>query len=222
MAVAATVERFQLTVREPAVSGFLHRPAAEILGAVVLTHGAGANANAPLLVAVANTLADAGYAVLRCDLPFRQKRPTGPPLGSGKEDREGLRNAVLAMREVAAAPVFLAGHSYGGRQASMLAADDSTVAKALLLLSYPLHPPRKPEQLRTAHFPALHTAALFVHGARDPFGSEEEMRAALALIPARTQLLMVEGAGHELARTEKNRDVLAERISHAFQEFVRS
>jgi predicted alpha/beta-hydrolase family hydrolase len=66
------------------------------------------------------------------------------------------------------------------------------------LLSYPLHPPRKPAQLRTAHFPALHTRALFVHGSRDPFGTLEEMESALRLIPASTPLLPIEGSGHDL------------------------
>ena len=73
------------------------------------------------------------------------------------------------------------------------------MADALLLLSYPLHPPRKPEQMRTAHFGQLRTPAFFVHGSRDPFGSVEEMRAAVAMIPARTELMIVEGAPHGLA-----------------------
>ena len=67
-------------------------------------------------------------------------------------------------------PVVLGGHSYGGRQATMLAAEEPGVAEALLLLSYPLHPPNKPAQLRTAHFPQLRTPALFVSGTKDPFG----------------------------------------------------
>ncbi|HEY2911831.1 MAG TPA: alpha/beta family hydrolase, partial [Candidatus Angelobacter sp.] len=88
----------------------------------------------------------------------------------------------------------------------------------LLLLSYPLHPPRKPEQLRTAHFPQLITPALFVHGGRDPFGSQDEMKAALQLIPARTMLLEFEGAGHELLGKKSEEDLPA-RIIKAFQNF---
>jgi uncharacterized protein len=68
----------------------------------------------------------------------------------------------------------------------------------LLLLSYPLHPPRKPEQLRVKHLPELRVPALFVHGTRDPFGSIEEMEAAIALIPVKTELLRVDGTGHDL------------------------
>jgi len=82
----------------------------------------------------------------------------------------------------------------------MVAAEQPAVADSLLLLSYPLHPPDKPAQLRTAHFPALRTPAVFVHGTKDPFGSVEEMRAALALIPAAARLVIIEGAGHDLKR----------------------
>jgi predicted alpha/beta-hydrolase family hydrolase len=80
----------------------------------------------------------------------------------------------------------------------MLAAEEPNVADVLLLLSYPLHPPHKPEAPRTGHFGAIQIPALFVHGTRDTFGSIDEMRAALTLIPARTDLAEVEGAGHSL------------------------
>jgi predicted alpha/beta-hydrolase family hydrolase len=80
----------------------------------------------------------------------------------------------------------------------MLAADEQGVADGLLLLSYPLHPPGRPDRPRTEHLPRLRIPALFVHGTRDPFGSSEEMEAALKLIPAKTSLLRVEGVGHDL------------------------
>jgi hypothetical protein len=152
-----------------------------------------------LLVALGEALAGHGYTVLRCDLPFRQERRTGPPFPRQAErDRAGLRNAVAAMRKRGAARIFLGGHSYGGRQATMLCAAEPALASGLLLLSYPLHPPRKPEQLRIQHLPNLRTPSLFVHGTRDPFGSIEEMTKALQLIPAKTELMKVEGAGHDL------------------------
>jgi len=122
---------------QPAVRGFLHRPENAARASLVLTHGAGSNANAPLLVAVAEAFAGAWIMVLRCDLPFRQLRSNGPPRGNGAADRAGLRRAVEVLRELGPQRVFLGGHSYGGRQGSMLAAENPAVAEGLLLLSCP-------------------------------------------------------------------------------------
>jgi predicted alpha/beta-hydrolase family hydrolase len=204
---------------EPAVRGFLHEPSQPNGDALVLTHGAGANCQSKLLIALAEAFADAGYLVLRCDLPFRQSRPHGPPFPAmAARDREGLCRAVETLRSKSAGRIFLGGHSYGGRQGTMLAAEQPNVVAGLLLLSYPLHPPRKPAQLRTEHFPRLRTRALFIHGGRDPFGSHDEMNEALALIPAQKMLLEIEGAGHELLGKKANEDLPA-KIAQAFQEF---
>ena len=168
---------------------------------LVLTHGAGGNCNAPLLVAIDNAFRAAGFEVLRFNLAFRQRRPFGPPSpATAAQDRDSLREAVAEMRKRVSGPVILGGHSYGGRQTTMLAAEEPALADALLLLSYPLHPPNKPDQLRTAHFPRLRTPAVFVHGTKDPFGTIEETRAALESIPAKTELITLSGLGHDLAQ----------------------
>jgi uncharacterized protein len=183
------------------VRGFLHRPQGAARQGLVLTHGAGGNCRAPLFVAAAEAFSAAGLSVLRCDLPFRQRRPSGPPSPSGAAaDRAGLREAVLALRGIVVGPVSLGGQSYGGRQATLLAADEPELAAALILFSYPLHPPGKPDRLRTEHFPRLRVPALFVQGTADPFGSIAEVSAASAAIPAATQLLPIDGAGHDLRR----------------------
>ncbi|MEQ1946868.1 MAG: alpha/beta family hydrolase [Bryobacteraceae bacterium] len=180
------------------VRGWLHEPERPLGKGIVLAHGAGSNCESPLLRATAEAFAAAGYHVLRCDLPYRQQRPHGPPISAlAGRDREGLQRAADAMREIVPV-VVLGGHSYGGRQSSMLLAEQPGVADMLLLLSYPLHPPKKREQLRTAHFPKLHTPALFVHGTRDPFGLIPEMEGALAALPGRHRLVSIEKAGHEL------------------------
>jgi predicted alpha/beta-hydrolase family hydrolase len=190
------------TIEKSRVRGFLHAAQGSKAAGLVLTHGAGGNCNAPLLVALAGAFSKAGVSVLRCDLPFRQKRASGPPSpASAAEDRAGLRDAVELLREMAPGAVYLGGHSYGGRQASMLAAEQPELAERLLLLSYPLHPPDKPSQLRTGHFPNLRTPAVFVHGTADPFGSIAELQSSLTLIPARTKLLPIERAGHDLRRS---------------------
>jgi uncharacterized protein len=183
------------------VQGVLHRPAEPNQHGIVLAHGAGSNYNAPLLVALARRFEENGYTVLRYDLPFRRLGTKGPPMPAHQaRDREGIRAAVSVMRTMVTGTIVAGGHSYGGRQTAMAAAEDPAVARSLLLLSYPLHPPNKPEQLRTSFFGDLRTPALFVHGTRDPFGTVEELRSHLGLIPAATEVIAVEGAAHDLKR----------------------
>jgi len=226
---------------DPKVRGYLHVPETPSGDGLVLTHGAGSNAQSPLLIALAETFSAAGFTVLRCELPYRQSRSFGPPgPGDAARDRAGLKNALAAIKAAGAPSLsrrslagqggdfdspqtaigsqrsergeskrwtstFLGGHSYGGRQASMLCAEEPDLVAGLLLLSYPLHPPRKPEQQRTQHLPDLRTPTLFVHGTRDPFGSIAELEQAMKMIPAKTKLLTIEGAGHDLGFKGKTR-----------------
>ena len=206
---------------DPPVRGVLHP--ADGADGLVLTHGAGGNKDAPLLVAVANAFAARAVTVLRCDLPYRQVRSRGAPSPSGAaRDRDGLRTALAVLRTRVTGRLFLGGHSYGGRQASMLLAEDSSLAAALLLQSYPLHPPGKPETLRAEHLPRLRTPTVFVHGNVDPFGTLEELEKARALIPAKTMLLAVTG-GHDLGWGNRRRDTeLPNRISATFLDLAAS
>jgi len=211
--VANDAERLEdLTPGQPPVRGSLHR--AQSADVLVLTHSAGGNSNSPLLVAVAEEFVARGVNVLRCDLPFRQRRPHGPPMRTANEDQQGLRRAADLMRARFSGRVFLGGHSYGGRMASMLLAADRAVADALLLLSYPLHPPRKPQQMRTQHFPDLGTPTLFVQGTKDEFATIDEIEASRKLVAGKNELLVIEGAGHSLGPK------FAERIVEAFIGFV--
>ena len=181
---------------DPPVRGTLHRGDGD--GTLVLAHGAGSNHGAPLLVVVARAFAAEGVTVLRADLPFRQARASGPPRPAEAErDRRGLAAALDAVAG-GTGPHLIGGHSYGGRQASMLLAEQPARAQGLLLLSYPLHPPARPERRRIEHLPAVRVPTLFVHGTRDPFGTGEEIEAARALIEAPTALLLVPGAAHGL------------------------
>jgi predicted alpha/beta-hydrolase family hydrolase len=189
---------------DPAVRGVLHAAAGP--DALVLTHGAGGNMDAPLLIAVAGALVERGVSVLRCDLPYRQVRPSGGPSPAGAaRDRQGLRAALAVLGRRMTGRLFLGGHSYGGRQASMLLAEDPTLAAALVLQSYPLHPPGQPDKLRTAHLSRLRTPTVFVHGTTDPFATPAELAQARTLIPARTTLVETT-AGHDLGLTPRKRD----------------
>lgn len=205
---------------EIAVRGWLHEPVHGNGDAVLLTHGAGADCQSKLLVALAGAFEDAGFVVLRFDLPYRQERPHGPPsFGNAARDRQGIWRAIEVMKEESKGSILLGGHSYGGRQGTMLIAEEPQLADALLLLSYPLRPPLKREQLRTAHFPKLVRPAFFVHGERDPFGTAAEMKAALDTIPGPHALMEVESAGHDLLG-RKTASELPERIVREFVEFL--
>jgi predicted alpha/beta-hydrolase family hydrolase len=205
-------------IDESGVRGFLHQPEKPSGNGLVLTHGAGSSCQSPLLIAVATEFCASGTTVLRIDLPFRQVRPHGPPVrGSAEKDQQGLSQAIALLKQVVPGRTFAGGHSYGGRQATMLAASQPDMIDGLLLLSYPLHPPTSLAQLRTAHFPKLQSPALFVHGTRDGFGSLAEMTEALKLIPSRTRLVPVDGAGHELL-SKRNEKSLPKAIVIAWSE----
>jgi predicted alpha/beta-hydrolase family hydrolase len=207
---------------EPAIRGFLHVPSQPTGNVIVLTHGAGSDCQSKLLVEMSDALAASGFTVLRCDLPFRVARPYGPPSpGTAIRDRDGLRRAVEVMKDKTSARLFMGGHSYGGRQASILASEEPQLVDGLLLLSYPLHPPRKPQELRTGHFPKLATPAFFVHGTRDPFATTAEMNSALALIPASHALFEVQGAGHEIL-SKKSASEFPAQIVDNFKVFLKS
>jgi uncharacterized protein len=218
----SSIRDFADNAVDPKVRGYLHLPATPNHDGLVLTHGAGSNAQAPLLIALAETFSANGFTVLCCDLPYRQSRSFGPPgPADAARDRTGLKNALAAMKNMLSGRLFLGGHSYGGRQSSMLCAEEPKLVTALLLLSYPLHPPRKPEQQRTQHLPDLHTPSLFVSGTRDPFGSIAEIEQAIKMIPAKTKLLPIEGAGHDLGfKGKAQREELPKLILSEFTKFL--
>ncbi len=219
MTALAAIEEFVDRTASPLVRGFLHVPDRANGDSLLLTHGAGANCASKLLLGLAGAFAEAGFTVLRCDLPFRQARRFGPPSpASAAQDREGIKRALELLKQRTTGRIFAGGHSYGGRQASMLLAEQPDLAEGLLLLSYPLHPPRKPQQLRTAHFPQLTCPALFISGTRDPFGSPEEMEAALKLVSGCHRLHPVEGAGHDLLAKKGDSRLFGE-VVRQFQQF---
>lgn len=185
---------------------------------LLLTHGAGSNREAPLLVALDAEFTSLGFSVERIDLAFRRNH-TGPPRpADSANDRADLALHLERLRALGEGPLYLGGHSYGGRQGSMLLAENPTLADGLLLLAYPLHPPGKPAQLRTAHFPTLRTPVLFASGGKDEFGTEEELRLAMEAIPAaRKELLVFPKLRHDLGGGRKG---VATEIAAAFHSFA--
>nr|WP_296777775.1 alpha/beta fold hydrolase [Rhodococcus sp. (in: high G+C Gram-positive bacteria)] len=199
------------------VSGHLHSPHGEPIAALALTHGAGGNCSARLLVDIAQLWAERGVTVLRFDLAFRQAKPSGPPHPSkAAGDRDSVRAAVQALRARFTVPILIGGHSYGGRQASMVAAEDDDIAAGLVLLSYPLHPPGKPEKARTAHLPDIAMPTLFVSGTKDPFGTPTELGNAVGMVGGASRFEQIVGAGHDLSAAKHR---VAERAFVVSSEF---
>lgn len=196
----------------------VHRPDGTADGIVVLAHGAGGNLDAPILRTMAEELCGRGLMVARIDLPYRQRRPKGPPSPSTAEaDRDGIRAACAVFRGETEGPLVIGGHSYGGRQASMAVAEDHGLADGLLLTSYPLHPPGKPDRTRTEHLPSITVPTVVVHGSTDPFATTEEMIEAVALIPAPTRIVEIEKVGHDL---RPDRKPTAQLAADAVTEFL--
>ena len=182
------------------IAGLAHEPKGKPKGVVVLTHGAGGSRESPLLAKICDEWARRGWLAVRYNLPYRRRRPKGPPSGSVASDQAGVAEAIALAHTLTKGPVIAGGHSYGGRMTSMAIADQAAAVDVLTLFSYPLHPPGKPERARTDHLPRITAPTVFTHGTADPFGTIDELRGALALIPARTCLLPIEGAGHDLRR----------------------
>lgn len=184
------------------IAGIAHEPAGKPAGVVVLSHGAGGSRESPLLIAICDEWARRGWLAVRYNLPYRRRRPKGPPSGSSATDQAGIAEAIGVARELASGPLIAGGHSYGGRLTSMVVADPlsnpAAAVDVLTLFSYPLHPPGKPERLRTEHFGAITVPTVFTHGTSDPFGSIAELREAVALIPAPVDIVEVTGARHDL------------------------
>jgi len=182
------------------IAGIAHEPTGKPTGVVVLTHGAGGSRESPLLTKICDEWAHRGWLAVRYNLPYRQRRPKGPPSGSAAKDQAGVVDAIELAHSLTKGPVIAGGHSYGGRMTSMVIAEGAATVDVLTLFSYPLHPPGKPERARTDHLPRITVPTVFTHGTADPFGSIAELRAATPLIPATTRVLPIEGAGHDLRR----------------------
>lgn len=168
---------------------------------LLLTPGAGAGRDQPALVAVDEAVTGRGLAVERIEFPGRaagRRRPDPPEVCI---DSVRATTARFAERlGVPTSAIAVGGRSMGGRMCSMAAAEGLRVA-ALVLISYPLHPARAPERLRTGHFPELHVPCLFVSGRRDALGSPDEIERQTAAIPGPVTLVFLDG-DHSLRRRD--------------------
>ncbi|HVX21932.1 MAG TPA: alpha/beta family hydrolase [Acidimicrobiales bacterium] len=173
-------------------------PAPPTPAGLLLAPGAGAGSDQPALVAVDRAVTAAGLVVARMDFPYRlagRRAPDRPPVLLA-----AVVQAATALAEAAGTTtgrLALGGRSMGGRMCSMAVADGLPAA-ALVLISYPLHPPGRPDRLRTDHFGALDLPCLFVSGTRDAFGTPAELEQATATIPGPVTHVWIDGGDHGL------------------------
>lgn len=185
-----------------AVSAVVHRPSRPRRPAFLLTHGAGGDLDDPGLEALAGAIAAQGHLVVRVNLPFRQAGRRTPP----RADRavNAFRTVAEAVRALAPrTPWVLGGKSYGGRVASMAVAAGLPAA-GMLFYGYPLHPPGKPDKLRTDHWPDVKVPCLFLQGDRDPFNEGELLTEQLRRFPRRARVHVVPGGDHSLRVTGRH------------------
>ncbi|MDO3284517.1 alpha/beta hydrolase, partial [Mycobacteroides abscessus subsp. abscessus] len=127
------------------------------------------------------------------------KRNGGPPsAASADKDRAGIAEVINKARAMVDGPLLAGGHSYGGRQTSMLVAEKGPIVDVLTLFSYPLHPPGKPDRLRIEHLPDIQVPTVFTHGTSDAFGTIAELKEASVLIPGGASIVEIAGARHDL------------------------
>ncbi|THE05989.1 dienelactone hydrolase [Microbacterium oleivorans] len=165
------------------------------IGVIALAHGAGAGHEHPFLVGAAQAWATAGFTTVRFDFPYRHsgRRMPGPAAHA-----IATLTAVEAFCRAAARgiPFVAAGKSYGGRMASMAAAEGRITPDALVYLGYPLHPPGRPDNARTAHLPAVRAPQLFLAGTKDPFLQPlADLDEAVASCQ-RAEIVWFDGGGH--------------------------
>ncbi|MFB7251847.1 alpha/beta fold hydrolase [Microbacterium sp. NPDC056234] len=188
-------------------------------GTVIIAHGAGAGMDHPFLVGLAAALNDDGYATVRFDFPYRaQGRRMPGPAAHAIAAWKAVTSAVRARTD---GPVWAAGKSYGGRMASMAAAEGMDVA-GLVYLGYPLHAPGKPEKPRAEHLPAVMAPQLFIEGTIDPFIQPLSQFEEVLATCRDARVAWIDGGGHsfEVKGNKRPSDVIGASLAPLVTEFA--
>jgi uncharacterized protein len=202
----SSAEKFSIeTPRDTAVSAFEYPAEGTAVGAtMILAHGAGAPQAHPWMVKTARGLARRGITVVTFNFIYTELRKKAPDRTEVLEATyTAVVKAVRARGALGKNRLFIGGKSMGGRMASHIASkwDEAEggpggALDGLIFFGYPLHPPGKPEQMRTAHLPSIRAKMLFIQGTRDAFGTPEELQPILDKLPAKTTVSVVEGGDH--------------------------
>jgi hypothetical protein len=187
---------------------------------IVLAHGAGAGQRHPFIVNVARRLAMAGIEVVTFNFLYTEQKRRVPDSTSALE--HCFRRVIESVQQSADRPeVFIGGKSMGGRIAMHLAAQGDRL-QGVFALGYPLHPPGKPQQQRSAHLPAISIPVLLVQGERDPFGTPSELAPVIKTMNAPVSLEVVRGGDHSLGVRGVPSEQLYDRVSMQIAAWVRA
>ncbi len=217
--ISSVEELFSIQVTDASVSAAHCHPEGAV-ATVVLAHGAGAGMDHPFLTGFASALNELKIATLRFNFPYVEagkKFPDRPPVAI-----ETWRAVMaVAAARTAGEPVFAAGKSFGGRMASMAAAEGMDCA-GLIFLGYPLHAPGKPEKLRDEHLYGIEASMLFLQGSRDPFAQPGELEPVVERIGSNATLQWFEGGDHsfKVARSKRTPEQDGAWLADSVLEFV--
>ena len=192
----------------------------DAIAAVVLAHGAGAGMSHPNMQSIAEAFESRGIATLRFNFPFMEagKSRTDPPAVATAT----IAAAFAAARERTTLPLWLGGHSFGGRMASHAVLDRGLEPAGLVFCSFPLHPSGSPAIARAAHLPSLPQPMLFLSGTRDELASRELLEQVVSQLPT-AQLHWLDTADHGyhvLKRTRKSTEDIFEEMARVAREFI--
>jgi predicted alpha/beta-hydrolase family hydrolase len=213
---------FDVHVGSAKTSALLY-PGADPHATLVLAHGAGGRQMHPFMVGVAERLGARGFDVVTFDFLYTHAGRRLPDKSDVLEATwRAVIDAVRARKDVFSARLLIGGKSMGGRIATQVAGGGGAgVLAGLVLLGYPLHPPGKPQQLRAAHLPSVRAPMLFLQGAKDTFGTPEELAPIVAPLFAGTRLVPFERGDHSLAvRAVPLQDTL-DRVADEVADFER-
>jgi predicted alpha/beta-hydrolase family hydrolase len=222
-AVSALAEPFRIELAPSQSVTALHYPAPVPHRAgitLILAHGAGANQASPFMVSFAEALAARGIDTVTFNFAYSEQGRRLPDRTSKLEACwRAVIETVRGRSRSRAGELAVGGKSMGGRIASQVAASGVDHLSGLVFLGYPLHPPGRPERLRAAHLSAVRAPMLFIQGSRDPFGTPEELRAAIGGLQPLAELYVVEGGDHSF-KVLKSAGVRQQAVCEAIQDRV--
>lgn len=215
------METFAFTIRPGERSSAAIYRAESPRSTLILAHGAGAPKTHPWMVRMAQAMASRGVDVVTFNFQYSEAGRRAPDKSDVLEATWlAVLEAVRARDDLPTERLFVGGKSMGGRIATQVVAKGADVS-GIVLLGYPLHPPGKPDKLRSAHLPRIRVPMLFVQGERDVFGTPEELAPIVKGLSNGTRLFVVQGGDHSLGRPKASDESLDGTLARVAAEAVR-